>query len=56
MVIYNIHQIIYSMHQIILGEYEHEKYCGPDPQPARRQQGQLIRRRDNLSKKIKKQY
>ena len=51
MVIYNIHQIIYSMNQITLGEHEHAKYCGSAPQPARRQQGQLIWRRANSSGK-----
>ena len=42
MVIYNIHQIIYSINQITLGDMNMEKIVGQPPQPARRQQGQLI--------------
>ena len=41
-IIYSINQIIYSINQITLGEHQHAKYCGSAPQPARRQQGQLI--------------
>ena len=37
------------MNQITLGEHEHGKYCGSVPQPARREQGQLVGNRANSS-------
>ena len=39
------------MNQITLGEHEHLKYCGSAHKPARRQQGQLIWRWTNTSRK-----
>ena len=42
---------IYNINQITLGEHAHRKYCGPPPQPARPQQGQLIWREASSSGK-----
>ena len=54
MVIYNIHQIIYSINQITPGDINMENIVGQPPQPARRQQGQLIWKRPSSSGKYKK--
>ena len=54
MVIYNIHQIIYSINQITLGDMNTENIVGQLPQPARRQQDQLIWKGASSSGKYKK--
>ena len=33
----------YNINQIALGKHAHGNYCGPAPQPARLQRGQLMR-------------
>ena len=53
MVIYNIHQIIYSINQITLGDMNMLNIVGQPPQPARRQQGQLIWKGASSSGKYK---
>ena len=54
MVICNIHQIIYSINYITLGDMNMENIVGQHPQPARRQQGKLIRKGASSSGKYKK--
>ena len=52
--IYNIHQIIYSINQITLGDMNIVNIVGEPPQPARRQQGQLIWKRASSPGKYEK--
>ena len=54
MVIYSIYQIIYSMNQISLGDMNMKNILGQPPQPARRQQGQLISKCPSPSGKYEK--
>ena len=54
MVIYNIHQTIYSINQITLGDMNMEYIVGQPPQPALRQQFQLIWKGASSSGKFKK--
>ena len=49
-----MHQIIYSINQITLGDMNMENIVGQPPQPARRQQGQLIWKEARSSGRYKK--